>query len=57
MWHFLSTVVDIVMPGVKEFKGIGEMGSVKGNGNGGMSFGFSPEVVGAWPEIEVNYDA
>ena len=54
MWHFLGQCVDVVMPRIKEWKGVN--GS-SGDGSGNIGWGFPPEVVGAWPEIEVNYDA
>lgn len=54
MWCFLSKVVDVVMPRIKEFKGVS--GS-SGDSNGDISFGLSNDVVGMFPEIEINYDS
>lgn len=53
MYHFLAKCVDIVLPRIKNWKGI--KGS-SGDGSGNISFGLSPEGVGLFPEIEVNYD-
>ncbi|QIW98336.1 hypothetical protein AMS68_003854 [Peltaster fructicola] len=54
MYHFLSKVVDVVMPKIKDYKGI--KGS-SGDSSGNIAFGFTPEQLGLFPEIEVNYDA
>lgn len=54
MWHFLSTVVDRVLPRIKDWKGI--KGS-SGDNSGNIGFGLWPEIVEGWPEIAVNYDA
>lgn len=54
MWHFLSTLTSIVLPKIKDWKGVkGNSGDRSGN----LGIGLSPEVVGGWPEVEVNYDA
>ena len=53
MWCFLAKVVDMVMPRIKDFKGVS--GGV-GDDNGNLAFGFTPDVVGIFPEIEINYD-
>ncbi|MCJ1388329.1 hypothetical protein MMC18_001175 [Xylographa bjoerkii] len=54
MWHLLGTLVELVGPGIKEWRGL--RGS-SGDGAGNLGLGLSPDVVGAWPEVEVNYDA
>lgn len=54
MWCFLSKLVDLVMPRIKEFKGVSE-GSWDGSGN--LSWGMAKEAVSLFPEIEINYDA
>ena len=51
--HFVSKVVDVVMPKIKDFRGI--KGST-GDSSGNLAFGFTPEEVGLFPEVEVNYD-
>jgi large subunit ribosomal protein L5 len=53
MNHFLAKVIDIVMPKIKEWKGV--KGS-SGDSSGNLSFGFSAEETALFPEIEVNYD-
>ncbi|CAI6334027.1 unnamed protein product [Periconia digitata] len=52
--HFLSKLIDVVLPRIKEWKGV--PGST-GDGSGNMSFGMTPDQVALFPEIEVNYDA
>jgi len=54
MYHFLSKCIDVVMPKIKDWKGV--KGS-SGDSSGNISFGFTPEDVAMFPEIEVNYDA
>ena len=53
MFHFLSKVVDVVMPKIKDFRGI--KGST-GDSSGNLAFGLKGEEVAMFPEIEVNYD-
>lgn len=54
MFHFLAKLVDVVMPRIKDWKGVrGSSGDASGN----ISFGFSPTEVAYFPEIEVNYDS
>lgn len=53
MYHFVGKVVDVVMPKIKDWKGI--KGS-SGDSSGNISFGLEPSVVALFPEIEVNYD-
>lgn len=53
MWCFLAKLVDCVMPRIKEYEGVS---GGSGDGNGNIAMGFSGEVVGLFPEIEVNYD-
>jgi len=53
MYHFLSKVVDVVMPKIKDWKGVkGSSGDTSGN----LAFGLTPEDVALFPEVEVNYD-
>jgi large subunit ribosomal protein L5 len=52
-YNFLGKTIDIVMPRIKEWQGVkGSSGDSAGN----ISFGFKPEDVALYPEIEVNYD-
>lgn len=53
MYHFLSKVVDVVMPKIKDFKGV--KGS-SGDSSGNLAFGLGAEEVALFPEVEVNYD-
>lgn len=53
MYHFLSKVVDVVMPKIKDFRGIkGSSGDESGN----LAFGLTSEDIALFPEVEVNYD-
>lgn len=54
MYHFLGKCIDVVMPKIKDWRGV--KGS-SGDNSGNIGFGFTGEVVGSFPEIEVNYDA
>lgn len=53
MWHFLSKVVEMVLPRIKDWKGV--RGS-SGDSSGNLAFGLTGEEVGLFPEVEVNYD-
>jgi large subunit ribosomal protein L5 len=53
MHHFLAKCVDLVMPRIKDWKGVK---GTSGDGTGCISFGFDAETVALFPEIEVNYD-
>lgn len=52
--HFLSKLIDVVLPKIKEWRGVPE---TTGDGSGNMTLGLTPEQVAMFPEIEVNYDA
>lgn len=52
--HFLAKLVDVVLPKIKEWKGV--PGST-GDGSGNMTFGLTPDQLTLFPEVEVNYDA
>lgn len=54
MYHFLSKCIDVVMPKIKDWRGV--KGS-SGDSSGNISFGFTPEEMQLFPEVEVNYDA
>ena len=53
MYHFVGKLVDVVMPKIKDWKGI--KGS-SGDSSGNITFGLEPPVIALFPEIEVNYD-
>lgn len=53
MYDFLGKTVDIVLPRIKEWKGVS---GASGDSNGNISFGLEPDAVASYPEIEVNYD-
>lgn len=53
MHHFLGKLVDVVMPRIKDYRGVL---TKSGDGSGSYNFGFTPEEVAYFPEIEVNYD-
>ncbi|KAL7270682.1 54S ribosomal protein L7, mitochondrial [Rhizina undulata] len=52
-YRFISSLVDVVMPRIKDYPGV--KGS-SGDSSGNITFGFTPEMVALFPEIEVNYD-
>lgn len=52
-YRFLSSLIDVVMPRIKDYKGI--KGST-GDGSGNFAFGFTPTAVQMFPEVEVNFD-
>ena len=54
MWHFLSTFAGVVVPRIKEWKGM-EAGS--GDRSGNFVVGLKPDIVGTWPEIQINFDS
>lgn len=54
MWCFLSKMVDLVMPRIKDYKGVS---GTSGDSSGNLTWGLSAEAVGLFPEIMVNYDA
>ncbi|QKX60944.1 uncharacterized protein TRUGW13939_08090 [Talaromyces rugulosus] len=53
MQHFISKLVEVVLPRIKEWKGIK---GTSGDSSGNITFGLEPEEVALFPEIEVNYD-
>ena len=53
MYHFLSKCVDIVLPRIKDWKGV--KGS-SGDSSGNITFGINSQAMRTFPEIEVNYD-
>ncbi|ORX96300.1 ribosomal protein L5 domain-containing protein [Clohesyomyces aquaticus] len=52
-FHFLAKLVDVVLPRIKEWKGVP---GTSGDNSGNITFGLTPDVVGLFPEIEANYD-
>jgi large subunit ribosomal protein L5 len=54
MYHFLGKLVNVVLPRIKDWHGVR---ATTGDGSGNLSFGLDPEVVGGFPEIEINYDS
>ena len=53
MHHFLSKLIELVMPKVKDYRGVSWS---SGDESGNITLGFDPEAVSLFPEIEVNYD-
>lgn len=54
MWCFLAKVVEVVMPRIKDFRGVS---GGSGDNSGNLAFGFNSDIVGTFPEIEINYDS
>ena len=54
MYHFLSKLITIVLPRIKDWRGVR---ATSGDSSGNLSFGLEPETVATFPEIETNYDA
>lgn len=52
-WRFMASLVDVVMPRVKEYKGV--RGST-GDSSGNITFGFRPSAMAHFPEIEGKSD-
>lgn len=48
-WRFVANLVDVCMPRMKEYLGV--KGS-SGDSSGNITFGFTPEQVAIFPEIE-----
>ncbi|KAL8805475.1 MAG: hypothetical protein Q9182_001930 [Xanthomendoza sp. 2 TL-2023] len=53
MYCFLSKVVDVVMPNIKEYRGVS---GGSGDGSGNLAFSLQSSAVGMFPEVEINYD-
>lgn len=53
MYHFLDKLVHVVMPRIKDWRGVR---ATTGDNSGNLTFGFGGDVVGIFPEIEFNYD-
>jgi ribosomal protein L5 len=51
MLSFLSILAEVVLPQVKDFEGIHYVQDEK---NGSINFGFPPEVMPLFPQIEGN---
>lgn len=54
MYDFLGKLVDVVMPRIRDWRGVK---GTSGDDNGNLGFGFRPETVALFPEVEVNYDS
>jgi len=54
MYHFLSKLIHVVMPKIKDWTGVR---ATTGDSSGNITLGFEPEVVGTFPEVEINYDS
>ena len=54
MYHFLAKLINVVMPRIKDWNGVR---ATTGDSSGNLTLGLEPEVVGGFPEIEVNYDS
>lgn len=54
MYHFLGKLVNVVLPRIKDWKGVE---ATTGDGSGNLTFGIDPDIVGGFPEIEMNYDS
>ncbi|PUU73344.1 ribosomal protein L5 domain-containing protein [Tuber borchii] len=52
-YRFLSQLIDVVLPRIKDWKGVA---GGSGDSSGNITFGMSSEAVSMFPEIEVNYD-
>ncbi|RMZ86078.1 hypothetical protein DV737_g51, partial [Chaetothyriales sp. CBS 132003] len=53
MYHFLSKLITLVLPKIKDWRGIR---ATTGDSSGNLTFGLEPETVALFPEVEVNYD-
>ena len=53
MYHFLSKLVDMVLPRIKDWPGVS---GGSGDSSGNISFGLTPDALSLFPEVEVNYD-
>ncbi|KAI4213715.1 MAG: hypothetical protein LQ351_003681 [Letrouitia transgressa] len=54
MYCFLSKVVEVVMPKIKEYKGVS---GGSGDSSGNLAFSLGKEAVSMFPEVEINYDS
>lgn len=52
-YRFLSSLIDVVMPRIKDYPGVNR---TSGDKSGNIAFGFKPSMVQLFPEVEVNYD-
>ncbi|KAK3378033.1 ribosomal protein L5 domain-containing protein [Podospora didyma] len=51
-YEFLDRCIHLVFPKIKDWKGIN---ATTGDGSGNLAWGFTPEQMQLFPEIEVNY--
>jgi large subunit ribosomal protein L5 len=62
MWEFIGTLVDFVLPRLRDFRGISlppaSASSTSASATGGVvSIGLPPTAIGLFPQIEVNVDS
>ncbi|CAK3941381.1 54S ribosomal L7, mitochondrial [Lecanosticta acicola] len=54
MYHFLSKLIDVVLPKIKDWRGVK---GTSGDSAGNIAFGLQGDQVALFPEVEVNYDS
>ncbi|KAG8532189.1 uncharacterized protein KY384_003830 [Bacidia gigantensis] len=54
MYDFLAKVVDVVLPKIKDYEGVAGR---SGDSSGNINWRLESDIVGLFPEIEINYDA
>lgn len=52
-WLFVDKIINLVLPKIKNWRGVP---GTSGDRSGNISFGFTPNQVNLFPEVEVNYD-
>ncbi|KAL9090149.1 MAG: hypothetical protein Q9165_005429 [Trypethelium subeluteriae] len=53
MWDFVGKCVDVVLPRIKDWQGVGGR---SGDSSGNIAWGLGPAEVALFPEVEVNYN-
>ena len=53
MYNFLAKMTEVVMPRIKEYKGVN---GKSGDSSGDIGWALSPDSVSLFPEVEFNYD-
>ncbi|QSL65153.1 hypothetical protein MERGE_002458 [Pneumocystis wakefieldiae] len=54
MYRFISVLVELVLPRMRDF--VSGFKANSGDSNGNISLGFPPDAMALFPEIEANYD-